>query len=62
MNQSDLVALLEDAIPDRGGRWAELGAGEGNFTLALADLLGPSAHITAVDRDAIRDRYRDAAY
>ena len=52
MNHSDLVGLLEDAITDRGGRWAELGAGEGNFTLALADLLGPGAHITAVDRDA----------
>jgi ubiquinone/menaquinone biosynthesis C-methylase UbiE len=52
VNHSDLVGLLEDAITDRGGRWAELGAGEGNFTLALADLLGPGAHITAVDRDA----------
>jgi ubiquinone/menaquinone biosynthesis C-methylase UbiE len=44
--------MLEDGITDRVGRWAELGAGEGNFTLALADLLGPGAHITAVDRDA----------
>lgn len=35
-----------------GGRWADLGAGEGAFTLALADLLGPSAHIVAVDKDA----------
>jgi len=52
VNHSDLVGLLEDAITERGGRWAELGAGEGNFTLALADLLGPGAHITAVDRDA----------
>ena len=34
-----------------GGRWADLGAGEGNFTRALADLLGPDAHIVAVDRD-----------
>jgi len=38
VNHSDLVGLLEDAITERGGRWAELGAGEGNFTLALADL------------------------
>jgi ubiquinone/menaquinone biosynthesis C-methylase UbiE len=52
VNHSDLVGLLEDAITERGGCWAELGAGEGNFTLALADLLGPGAHITAVDRDA----------
>jgi ubiquinone/menaquinone biosynthesis C-methylase UbiE len=52
VDHSDLVALLEDGITKRGGRWAELGAGEGNFTQALADLLGPEAHITAVDRDA----------
>jgi SAM-dependent methyltransferase len=31
-----------------GGPWSRRGA----FTLALADLLGPGAHITAVDRDA----------
>jgi ubiquinone/menaquinone biosynthesis C-methylase UbiE len=51
VNQSDLVALLRDGITKRGGRWADLGAGEGAFTLALAELLGPGAHITAVDRD-----------
>ncbi len=39
-------------MPGRGGRWADLGAGEGAFTLALADLVGPEAHIVAVDRDA----------
>ena len=52
MNHSDLVALIRDGVPPGGGRWADLGAGEGAFTLALADLLGPGAHITAVDRDA----------
>ncbi|MGH7763729.1 MAG: class I SAM-dependent methyltransferase [Candidatus Dormibacteraceae bacterium] len=52
MNQSDLVALLRDGIAERGGRWADLGAGEGAFTLALAELVGPGAHITAVDKDA----------
>ena len=36
----------------KGGTWADLGAGEGAFTLALADLLGSGTHITAVDRDA----------
>jgi ubiquinone/menaquinone biosynthesis C-methylase UbiE len=51
VNHADLVALLQDAITERGGRWADLGAGEGAFTLALADLLGPGSHITAVDRD-----------
>ena len=57
MNQSDLVALLSDGVGGRGGRWADLGAGQGAFTLALAELIGPQAHITAVDRDgrAMRD-------
>lgn len=52
MNQSDLVALLRDGVTQKGGRWADLGAGAGAFTLALAELLGPGAHIIAVDKDA----------
>ena len=52
MKHSDLVALLEGGVTSRGGRWADLGAGEGAFTLALADLVGPDAHITAIDKDA----------
>jgi SAM-dependent methyltransferase len=52
VNHTELVGLLRDGITAKGGRWADLGAGGGAFTLALADLLGPGAHITAVDRDA----------
>jgi ubiquinone/menaquinone biosynthesis C-methylase UbiE len=52
VNHADLVVLIEGGVTEKGGRWADLGAGEGAFTLALADLLGPGAHITAVDRDA----------
>jgi ubiquinone/menaquinone biosynthesis C-methylase UbiE len=52
VNHADLVELIKDGVAERGGRWADLGAGEGAFTLALADLLGPGADITAVDRDA----------
>ena len=52
MNHADLVALLARGVQEKGGRWADLGAGEGAFTLALADLLGPGAHITAIDKDA----------
>jgi ubiquinone/menaquinone biosynthesis C-methylase UbiE len=52
VNHADLVGLIEDGITAPGGHWADLGAGEGAFTLALADLLGPGAHITAIDRDA----------
>ena len=52
MNHADLVALLKPGVQEQGGRWADLGAGEGAFTVALAELLGPAAHITAVDKDA----------
>ena len=52
MKHDDLVELIREGVGERGGRWADLGAGEGAFTLALAELLGPGAHITAVDKDA----------
>ena len=34
-----------------GLAWADLGSGEGAFTLALAELLGPDARIVSIDRD-----------
>jgi ubiquinone/menaquinone biosynthesis C-methylase UbiE len=52
MDHSDHVRLLRDGVPGRGGTWADVGAGTGAFTLALADLLGPGAHIYAIDRDS----------
>src|SRR4029077_14325255 len=52
MDHADLVRLLRDGVRSSGGTWADLGAGEGAFTAALADLIGPGAHITAVDREA----------
>jgi ubiquinone/menaquinone biosynthesis C-methylase UbiE len=52
MDHPDHVRLLRDGVPDAPGTWADLGAGEGAFTLALADLLGPRSTIHAVDRDA----------
>ncbi len=52
MQHADLVGLLRNGVESNGGTWADLGAGEGAFTLALADVLGPGAHITAVDRDS----------
>ncbi len=50
MDHRDHVGLLREGI-DHPGRWLELGAGDGEFTLALADLLGPGGAIVAVDRD-----------
>ena len=52
MDHGDHVALLRDGVDRPGGTWADIGAGTGALTLALADLLGPGARILAVDRDA----------
>jgi ubiquinone/menaquinone biosynthesis C-methylase UbiE len=48
----DHVKLLRNGIPAGGGVWADLGAGDGAFTLALAQLLGPQGTIYAVDKEA----------
>ena len=52
MDRADLIALLRDGVTTKGGHWADLGAGDGAFTFALAHLLGTGAQITAVDRDS----------
>ena len=44
--------LLEGAVPGTGGYWADLGCGDGTFTLALADWLGSGARIVAIDQDS----------
>ncbi len=51
MDHADHVRLLRDGVFGGGRTWADLGSGEGAFTLALADLLGPNGSIHAVDRD-----------
>jgi SAM-dependent methyltransferase len=54
VDHRDHVELLRAAVgePAPGAVWADLGSGEGAFTLALADLLGPGATIVSVDRDS----------
>jgi len=52
MNVSEAGHLLGTAGPaNTGGTWADFGAGEGTFTLALARLLGTKGMVFAVDRD-----------
>ena len=51
MNHNDHFHLLKEGVPTRGGVWADLGSGDGAFTLALADLLGPEGVIYSVDKD-----------
>ena len=48
----DAVSLIRDAVGQETGTWADLGAGTGTFTRALAELLGPGSVIYAVDNDA----------
>ena len=54
MNHSDHVRLIRPGIGAAVGEqrvWAEMGAGDGAFTLALAELLGSGAVIHTIDRD-----------
>jgi ubiquinone/menaquinone biosynthesis C-methylase UbiE len=52
VNHQDHVRLLRDGVRVADGVWADFGSGDGAFTLALADLLGPEAQIYSVDREA----------
>jgi ubiquinone/menaquinone biosynthesis C-methylase UbiE len=52
VDHADHVALLAGGVrQDEAGIWADLGAGTGAFTLALADLIGPHGLIHAIDND-----------
>lgn len=51
MNHMDHVSLLSNGIINSPGTWADLGAGSGAFTLALAELLGENSTIYAVDKN-----------
>ncbi len=51
MEHADHVRLLAAGILSRGGVWADLGSGRGAFTLALAELIGPTGVIYSIDRD-----------
>ena len=51
MMTSDAIALIRDAVPSGPGTWADIGAGTGTFTRALAEILGAGSRVYAVDRD-----------
>ena len=60
MDHKDHVYLLQKGVPGQAGIWADLGSGAGAFTLALADLIGPTGEIYSVDRDnrSLREQER----
>ncbi|HEX8696966.1 MAG TPA: class I SAM-dependent methyltransferase [Longimicrobium sp.] len=52
MKHEDAIELLRPAVGEAAGTtWADLGAGTGVFTRALAALVGPEGHVIAVDAD-----------
>src|SRR6266576_6653547 len=54
MEHIEHVDLIKKAISQKGGVWADLGSGEGAFTLALRDLTGSDVEIFSVDKDKER--------
>ena len=62
MDHNDHVNLLRLADLKPGGSWADLGAGSGAFTLALRELVGPTAEIHAVDKDRGSLRQLEKSY
>jgi ubiquinone/menaquinone biosynthesis C-methylase UbiE len=50
VDHADHVDLLRSGVPASGGVWADLGAGNGAFTLALAQLISPGSVIYAIDQ------------
>lgn len=50
MDARDAARLIAPGVAGR--IWADLGAGRGTFTMALATLLGSSGHVHAVERES----------
>jgi ubiquinone/menaquinone biosynthesis C-methylase UbiE len=51
MKHDEHLALIREGVLGAGPSWLELGAGNGEFTLALADLIGAGSEIIATDVD-----------
>lgn len=60
MTIEEAVELIRPAVPPARGVWADLGAGSGTFSRALAALAGPGSRVFALDRDpgALRELRR----
>jgi ubiquinone/menaquinone biosynthesis C-methylase UbiE len=62
MTHSEHVNLIKKAITQTGGTWADLGSGDGAFTLALRDLAGPLVRIFSIDKDNARLQTQEKAF
>jgi len=51
MDHRDHVELIRAGVVGAGRTWADLGSGDGAFTLALSELLGQTGTIHSVDSD-----------
>jgi trans-aconitate methyltransferase len=52
MDDREAAELIADAVGEREGTWADIGAGTGTFTRALLSLLRPGSRIYAIDNDS----------
>jgi ubiquinone/menaquinone biosynthesis C-methylase UbiE len=61
MNDAQRLQLLRAGDPQPGETWADLGCGEGAFTLPLGEAVGPRGTLIAIDRDPVAiDKLRNA--
>lgn len=62
MKSAEIIALIEKGVRRGETAWAELGSGDGAFTLALRALLGPDADIYSVEADGSRLAHQEGAF
>lgn len=53
MTLAEAIEFLRPAVDSETLTWADLGAGSGTFTEALAHMVGPSGTVFAVDHDPV---------
>lgn len=51
MDHAVAIKLIQSETISKAGKWADLGAGEGTFTRALAEIIGPKGEIYAMDKE-----------
>lgn len=51
MTHQEAITLIQHAQIRPGDTWVDLGAGQGRFSLALAELLGQNGLVYAIDKD-----------